>query len=145
MSRLELQYKIKKDLKLSKKDLDERSYKLFIDIQGYLQLKFGNLEYYEEEYNCLLELGVSLQQWLRDKTKSKDDFYYYSMDHDDEAIFEFRYINDGNWKIYSPWHISNLEIILNDETINKVIQEFINNLNIDLRNRFGITTDDFLK
>ncbi|KKO53456.1 hypothetical protein XI25_12700 [Paenibacillus sp. DMB20] len=85
-----------------------------------------------------------MQRWLNEKRKNKVNYYYYSMDHDTEVIFEFHNVNVDMWKVYSSWHTADLDILVNDHVLSEEIKKLINDINTDINNRFGISINDFL-
>lgn len=97
---------------------------------------------YEESF-CLLEFGVSLLKWI-DSGSTSEDYQYYSMDHDDEAIIEIKSENNS-CRLYSPWALSNYEVTIDRELLKIELNDFLTRLSNDLFSKFKISIREFAR
>lgn len=54
-------------------------------------------------YWCIVELAECLATWLRNASENGPEFYYTSMDDDQEGLLWFRPNSNGNWLVGSAW------------------------------------------
>lgn len=111
--------------------------KMLADVEGNFKITIESRIFFDEEYILLLELAVKLIKWIN-KIESGElvDFYYESMDYEDEPILAFKVNTDSTWHVYSVWqtfndssHISLEELI---QSAKAFIIHLAENLTIDL-------------
>ncbi|TWH39596.1 hypothetical protein CAL7102_08844 [Dulcicalothrix desertica PCC 7102] len=117
--------------------------KMLADVEGDLKITLGEKFFFDEEYILLLELAITLIKWIN-KIESGEivDFYYESMDYEDEPILAFKVNTDSTWHLFSVWqnfndssHIFLEELIQSTKAfITHLAAHLTTNLNIDISN-----------
>lgn len=116
-------------------------YKMLADVEGNFKITLGKQIFFDEEYILLLELAIRLIKWIS-KIESEEivDFYYESMDYEDEPILAFKVNTDLTWHLFSVWQNFNdnsniplKELIQSTKTfITHLAAHLTINLNIDM-------------
>jgi hypothetical protein len=146
LKNLNISFELSPSLTLDPKLLKERNGKLLVDVQGKVEILLNNKCFFSEPSLALLELGVCLTSWRRLMVDKQEDFYYFTMEHDEteDPILAFRNNGDNDWSLFSIWqHYKSKDLIsLND--INDGVEQFLVKLDKELKENFEIKVEDFL-
>jgi hypothetical protein len=132
-------------LTVDKKLLKERNGKLLVDIQGKLEVGINNKCFFLEPSLALLELGVHLAKWKRNIDDTQEDFYYFTLEHDerDGPILAFVNKGDNTWSLFSIWQEYEHRESLPINVITAAVDLFLLHLDKELIKNFGINIGDF--
>jgi hypothetical protein len=110
-----------------------------IDIQGKLEILVNNKCFFIEPSLALLEFRVELARWSR-----KEDFYYFTMEHDEGPILAFINKGENNWSLFSIWQEFEHKGLLCINIISDAVDLFLLKLDRELIKNFGIKIADFI-
>ena len=142
---LHLNFEFISSLTIEEELLNERNGKLLVDIQGKLEILANDKCFFLEPSLALLELGVNLAKWRRKIGVTQEDFYYFTMEHDerDGPILAFINKGDNKWSLFSIWQEYEHKDSLSINIIRDAVDLFLLNLDRELIKNFGISISDF--
>lgn len=120
--------------------------KVQVDVGGILEILINTNSFFKEEDLLLLELAISLRKWLEDVNKNNiRDFYYESMDYEEQPILEFVQITNEHWNVGSVWQeFENKDYLDLDELFNAA-KTYIEKLADELKSKFNLDVSAFIK
>lgn len=138
---LKFQFKINSTNQIEPKLLKKRDAKLVVDIQGRLEVLVNDKCFFSEPSLALLELGIALKKWHQGQ-----EFYYFTIEHDEREGPILAFINneENHWTIFSIWQLFESKEILTLTELVGAVDLFLDELNQELLNSYGIKLDDFV-
>lgn len=115
-------------------------------LEGFLKFFLGGKLFFDSDGLLLIELGVSLRKWL-DKLEGGQltDFYFETMDSDETPILSFKYNEKDGFYFKSVWQeFEAVEAVQKDMLI-KVIDDFLNKLDIELSQCSNVRLIEFME
>lgn len=139
LTKLEIQFQLDTTIKIDPKLIRQKNGKLLVDIQGKLEILLNRECFFVEPSLALLEVGVALSKWDR-----KNDFYYYTMEHDEREgpILAFFHDKRG-WQLDSIWKEFACGERIPIDTISKAVEIFLDELDEALMRHYGLNTRKF--
>ena len=121
-------------------------WKMLADIEGRLIVSVGQCVFLNEEGMLILELASALIRWIKKiKSGMKDDFFYESMDYEDQPILAFQQNSDSSWRIYSVWQEADCDDTFSLKEIIISAKKYIVELTDCLKDNFEIDFLSFLE
>lgn len=147
MADLAIDFRLNPFLKLEKAVLHQRSGKLLIDVEGELNITIGDSCFFREPALALLELGVHLKEWRVEDSNAIDNFYHFTMEHDERegAILAFIKESENKWHLFSIWQEFKHEETITTDILLKAVDQYLTELEETLIKRFHIQYSDFIK
>ncbi|WP_259016612.1 DUF7878 domain-containing protein [Emticicia fluvialis] len=111
-------------------------------LEGVLQIYIGGKLFFNQPYILLIELAISIKEWLNSAEGGNNvDYIYNTMDHD-EPLLEMIHLKSGSFQIKSIWQ--DLEIIeqLPKEEIINGFEEYLGNLSNTLKSKLDIDLNE---
>ncbi|MDW0114728.1 hypothetical protein QT711_16145 [Sporosarcina saromensis] len=140
MTSLQIHPQVDTTVEIEQKLIRQRNGKLLVDIQGKLEILVNGKCFFLEPALALLEFGVALSKWDR-----MNDFYYYTMEHDEREGPIIAFIHDDRgWRLDSIWREFDCEERLPDYTITEAVDHFLANVDGAFMRYYGINTRDFI-
>lgn len=102
---------------------------MLADVEGNLKITIEERIFFDEKYILLLELAIMLIKWIN-KIESGEivDFYYESMDYEDQPILYFKENVNLTWNLYSVWQNFNGNSCVSLEELIQCTTTFITHL-----------------
>jgi hypothetical protein len=115
-------------------------------IEGDLNIYVDEKLFFCQSYVNLAELGIQLGEWLQKiHSGSRVNMDYDTIDHN-EAIINFIYEGNDNWRIYSIWQEVEINKYITTSTLEEDVKYFIEELNKELHKiNYVVTLDEFLQ
>ncbi|AFZ38003.1 hypothetical protein Sta7437_4541 (plasmid) [Stanieria cyanosphaera PCC 7437] len=120
--------------------------KTVADIEGNLIVYIKKRIFLKEEDILLLEFAIILNRWLQNiQNHEIKNFYYESMNYEEQPILEFVKIDEKKWNLQSVW-----EEFKNDEYVdfNELLTaatNYITKLKHELKQEFNLDVCDLMK
>lgn len=145
MHNLIINFEFIPSLSVDQKLLNEKNGKLLIDVQGKLEVLIDEVSFFLEPSLALLEFGVNLARWRKAIEDTQEDFYFFTMEHDerDGPILAFINKGDNKWSLCSIWQEYEHKESLPLNVILTAVDLFLLNFDRKLKKNFGIITGDF--
>ncbi len=103
MSLIKPEIVIKEELSINKRGIKKHFLNSIIEIEGLFKITISENVFFEDRDFPLLELFLYLQNWyLINKNGAFSDFYFKSIESDQEPLIAF-YRIEGGWRIDSIW------------------------------------------
>lgn len=112
---------------------------MIVGVEGNFMVSLDGEVFLEDDYMCVLELGVQLSTWLN----QQDDFCYDSMSSEDKYILKFITISETEYVVSSSWSELKAFIVTKDELF-EAVSNYIENTNVLLTKLFDIKISDFV-
>lgn len=120
-------------------------YNLTAYTEGVLRLIVDTSVFLEVDGILLVELAIVLHKWLRAFASGPVDFYYASMDFEEEPILAFRYdASEDRFRLESVWSDSDAGPLPREEVISAA-QEYLSQLRDELRREHDVDLDQRLE
>jgi len=115
---------------------DMSGYNAAAFVEGPLSFKIGEQTFLNIEYCLLLELATVMWRWLTAEAGS--DFYYASMDEEEEPRLALRYCESKlTYVAESCWATNQCDLDISQEDITACFEAYIKNLELVLYNKCG--------
>lgn len=124
---------------ISKEEVVLKNPALLAYIEGEFKILLDGEIFLEDDYMCVLELGVQLSTWLN----RKDDFYYDALSSEDKSILKFISINEMEYTISSSWSKLKTFSIAKEELF-EAVNSYIEHTDVLLKKHFNIKISDFM-
>lgn len=124
---------------ISKEEVVLKNPALLAYIEGEFKILLDGEIFLEDDYMCLLELGVQLSTWLN----RKDDFCYDALSSEDKSILKFISINETEYTISSSWSKLKAFSIAKEELF-EAVNSYIEHTDVLLNKHFSIKISDFM-
>lgn len=114
-------------------------------IEGLLDIYQNEKLFFQEPYVNLAEFGIELGKWFR-KVQSglRENMKYETIEHD-EAIIDFFYEGNEQWRIFSIWQKFESTEYAGTTSLVDAVERYLRQLNDELHEiRYPITLDEFL-
>ena len=116
-------------------------YRLATDIEGELLITSDSgTQLFKRDGVLLVEFAIFCKKWLREK--SSEDFYYASMDFEEEPIIAFRIHSSSNCYLESVWLEDQVDAIPLTE-VKEAMRRYIDELRADLDSKYDINIMDY--
>lgn len=147
MANLAIDFRLDPLLKLEKSVLHQRSGKLLIDVEGELNITIDHSCFFREPALALLELGVHLKEWRVKDSNAINNFYHFTMEHDEREgpILAFIKESENKWHLFSIWQEFKHEETITTEILLKAVDRYLTELEETLIKRFNIQYSNFIK
>lgn len=147
MAKLSIDFRMDPALKLERKLLQQKNGKLLIDVQGEFQICIDQSIFFREPSLALLELGVNLRSWRMKDPKAINNFYFFTMEHDEREGPILACIKKGidEWHLFSIWQEFKHEDMIPTEVLLKAVDQYLVELEEVLVKKFAIRYSDFTK
>ena len=147
MESLAIDFELDPLLKLDKKLIRQKNGKLLIDVQGELTIHIGHSYFFHEPSLALLELGVALKKWRVKDSKGENDFYYFTMEHDEREgpILAFVRKSEKEWQLFSIWQEFEHESTITSDMLLKAVDRYLTKLEDILMKNFNIKYSYFAR
>ncbi|MGL5941667.1 MAG: hypothetical protein ACRC2S_15040 [Waterburya sp.] len=144
MERISSKLKISfSNVEVLSKDL---GWKMLADVEGSLKITIEDKLFFDEESILLLELALALMKWIEMIESGKMiNFYYESMDYEDQPILAFMLNDNNSWRLYSIWEIFADKNNLSLKEITHSVSLYIDELLVHLKNNFEFDFRLFLQ
>lgn len=139
---LEIKSKLDRKANVDRGDLRKLDGKLIVDIQGELGIKIGDRQFFREQSLALLELAIALIKW-----DGKQDFYYYTIEHDEKEgpLLAFLHRGTDYWKLESIWQAYEMINLVNGDGLRKAVNHFLQDFNNQIERDYHFTVERFLR
>ncbi|MBI2374008.1 MAG: hypothetical protein HYV07_08420 [Deltaproteobacteria bacterium] len=125
--------------------VDPGGYNLTAYTEGVLRLLVGASVFLDASGILLVEFAVVLRKWLRACASGPIDFYYASMDFEEEPILAFRYdTSGGQFRLESVWSETDVGPVSRAEVI-AAAQQYLAQLRDDLKRGHDVDLDKTLE
>lgn len=147
METLAIDFELDPLLKLDKKLIRQKSGKLLIDVQGELTIHIGHSCFFHEPSLALLELGLALKEWRVKGSEEENNFYYFTMEHDEREgpILAFIKKSENEWQLFSIWQEFEHESIIASDVLLKAVDRYLTKIENVLIKKFNIKYSDFTR
>ncbi|KID56175.1 hypothetical protein JF50_18020 [Pseudoalteromonas luteoviolacea] len=116
-------------------------YRVATDIEGYLSVVSNSGDVlFEADGILLVELAIFCKKWLSENTNT--DFYYASMDFEEEPILAFSVKSNDICSFSSVWQKSPMDSIPLSE-IKSSMSGYIEDLKANLKNNFQVDIEGY--
>jgi hypothetical protein len=120
-------------------------YNLIAYTEGGLRLFVDELVVLDASGILLVELAVVLHKWLRACASGPTDFYYASMDFEEEPILAFRHDPSGDqFRLESVWSETDVGPVPTADAI-AAAQRYLAHLRDELKREHGVDLDEKLE
>ncbi|WP_298831052.1 hypothetical protein [uncultured Planococcus sp.] len=118
-----------------------------IDVAGELKIMIDESCFFHESSLALLELGVKLKIWRTRNPGVVDNFYYFTMEHDEREgpILAFIQKSGKEWHLFSIWQEFKHEAPISLDVLFRAVDQYLVELEDMLIKRFNIRYSDFVK
>lgn len=119
--------------------------KTVADVEGNLTVYVNDKIFLNEENILLLELAIILNKWLRYiKNNEFRNFYYESMNYEDQPILEFAINKEKKYSVYSVWQEFKNDDFFDLIELVKAASNYITELKHALQQKFDLNISSFL-
>lgn len=119
----------------------DESYHLATDIEGHLSVASNSGDIlFEADGILLVELAIFCKKWLSENANT--DFYYVSMDFEEEPILAFSVKSDDIFSFSSVWQKTPMDSIPLSE-IKSSMRDYIEDLKASLKNNFQVDIEGY--
>ncbi len=109
------------------------------DVEGKLKIYIDKELFFDEENILLLELAISLNDWAKKiKQNEINNFYYESMDYEDEPILAFVNEQEDIWNLRFVWEVFPSKSEIKLTVLTEITQHYINKLKCELKKFFNL-------
>ncbi|MBD8014591.1 hypothetical protein QL992_07410 [Microbacterium sp. APC 3898] len=147
MENLAIDFELDPLLKLDKKLIRQKNGKLLIDVQGELTIHIGHSCFFHEQSLALLELGIALKKWRVKDSEGENDFYYFTMEHDEREgpILAFVRKSENEWQLFSIWQEFEHKSTIASDVLLKAVDRYLTKLEDTLLRKFNIKYSYFTR
>ena len=125
------------DFEIEQFPLETKDHRLITDTEGFIRVTMGSSKLFEASELLLVELAIFMQGWLQLKAQKCGDFYYRSMDFEEEPILAFLYApGEGLYRFQSVWSLSPGACI-SLEDVASAFREYVDRLSVEVYQRCG--------
>ena len=117
--------------------------KTVAEVEGKLAIFINNRLFFCENHILLLELAIFLNKWLKNINRDLIiEFYYESMNYEDQPILKFYNLKHNKWHLYSVWQEFSYTETINLIELKRAVEKYVFDLKRDLKINHNLAVEN---
>jgi hypothetical protein len=120
---------------------DTHGYNVVAYAEGSISVFVGGVVFLSASDVLLVELAVALYRWLEEVHRTSTDFFYSSMNYEDEPILAFRYDKTHDaYQLISVWSSMGVDLVPSGD-VSGAVAAFLSQLRNELASKYNVCLD----